>query len=405
MSYDVTVFARDRLGEVAIAEIVASLGLATDDGGSSGTLTVTRGVRRRYSFTVELAERVEPEDVPGEVTALMLEPRWLYRVLVEGSFDSEIPYAIRFARKLAVASSGVVVDEQDGTLWSRGKLRTPPKVERGLIDVVELQWWVTNRTDPAKAAAAWLELARRYLPEALPRRWGEYEPLSHKVDPNNPAAFADFVARREGTVFFNASPPMIDGSFPDFRWEAKVGAVHLSVHRDALNDEAWRCPLQRLFIEFARQIEPIVATAEVVRDYEWTRGTLWSGFDQEHAACLGTVFGWDGLPPYPVWWSWFGPDYAPLVRDHLDPATVTTFDNGLFHTRSVQPADRDQLISQLPDSIQSPGKRAPARPRPRGAIPRVPWLPTDLLAIPEKYDPHVISAGLKRAKYIPEPLR
>lgn len=402
MSYDLDVFARERLGRGAIVELLTSMGLIPGtDTAEDGSVVAMRGARQRYSFTVEPAAAIEPEDVPDEVTAVMLEPRWLYQVLVEGSFETEIPHAVRFARKLAQASSGVVVDQQGGTLWSRGKLRTPPRVERGLIDVVELSWWVMNRTDPEEAAALWVDLARRHLPEALPRRWGVYEPLSEKADPDNPAAFADFVARREDTVYFKASAPAIEGSIPVFRWNARFGDVNLSVHRDALQDEAWRVPLQRLFIEFARGTGAIVATAEVVRDYEWSGRSLWSGDENEDAASLASKSRWLGLPPYPVWWIWFGPDYAPLVHDHLDSTQVRVVGDGLFHARSVEPADRDQLIAQVPTSKPSDGKDRPPR-----AIPTVPWLPTELLAVPKKYRRNTISyPNVKRGTYIPEPLR
>ena len=407
MSYDLNVYARKRVDRAAAVELIDSAGGAVDeDASSDDSLSVVRGARRRYSFTLELAKAIEPEDVPEEVTSAVLDPQYLYEILVEGSSATEVPNAIRFARKLAQASSGAVTDEQEGTVWSRGKLRTPPKVEQGLVDVVELHWWLTDRVDPVMAAATWLELARRHFPEAVPRRWGVFEPLSEKADPSDPEAFVRYVERQDGTVFFKASAPAIGGSICDFGWGQRVDAVSLTIHRAALEQEVWRAPLQRLFVEFASRMDAVVATAEVARNVGWSGRTMWFGPEAEHCPYLGTVSGWAGLPPYPVWWIWFGSDYAPLVRDHLDPAQVKVADNGIFHAGSAGPTDRDALVDQISGDRSPKNLFGRLTRRAAGSIPTSPWLPSELLAIPEKYHPQRnVMPHLKRAKVIPPTLR
>jgi hypothetical protein len=72
--------------------------------------------RRRSSFTIDGPDRVEAEDVPVEVTGILLGARYLYSVLVEGSTESEIPHALRFAKRLAVALNGAMFDQQTGRL-------------------------------------------------------------------------------------------------------------------------------------------------------------------------------------------------------------------------------------------------------------------------------------------------
>ena len=181
MSYDVQVFAQQAL-------------TADDAGDAPESLTVVRGARARYSFTLGLPVAIEAEDVPEEVTAALLGPSDLYELMVEGSSTTETPHAVRFARRLAQASAGVVLDQQTGQVWARGKLRAAPPVQRGTIDIVELRWYVHPEVTGARAATAWLELARRHLPEALPRRFGSYEPLPMKLDVDGPDAFVQAAA-------------------------------------------------------------------------------------------------------------------------------------------------------------------------------------------------------------------
>ncbi len=164
MSYDLHVYTPDVGHDVDLAALVAAAGLAREGDGE----TVVRGAKRRYCFTLARPLAVEPEDVPEEVTAVLLDARLLWELHVEGSTVPGVPHAVRFARRLATAAGGVVLDLQTGQTWHRGVLRTPPPVSRGLIDIVDLRWYVAASSQPA--AESWLELARRHLPEALPRR-------------------------------------------------------------------------------------------------------------------------------------------------------------------------------------------------------------------------------------------
>ena len=387
MSYDLHVYACAELDREALVGLLDDCGLAADEAHAGrDLLTVVRGVKRAYSFTTGIPDRLELEDVPEEVTALLLEPRYLYEVMIEGSSPSEVAHAVRFARKLAQAAKGVVVDQQEGTIWSRGKMRVPPKVERGRIDVVEMRWWVTDQTAPDAGAAAWLEVARRHLPEALPRRWGVYEPLSENADPDQPDAFAYYVAHADGSVYLKASAPAIEGHAAAFEYGRSLDSYSLTLHRSALDEEGWRDSARRLFTDFAARAGAVLATAEVLRDMDWSGRSLGYEADTEHAPYLTTAGGWAGLPPYPVWWTWFGPDYIPLVRDHLAAEQVATTGSGLFHWRSDMPADRDQLAGR-PRGVGTHSRlRELLRMR---ASPEAvaDWLPIDLLAVQPSFDP------------------
>jgi hypothetical protein len=136
------------------------------------SLIVLRGAKQNYSFTLGLPVSIEPEDVPEEVAAAAFGAAHLYGVLVEGSSATETPHALKFARRLADASSSVVLNQQTGQIWSRGKLRQAPRVETGVVSTVEVRWYTHTAADAGKAAEAWLILARRHLPEALPRGYG-----------------------------------------------------------------------------------------------------------------------------------------------------------------------------------------------------------------------------------------
>src|SRR5439155_25680883 len=119
---------------------------------TSDSLTVVRGARKAYSFTLGLPVAVELEDIPDEVTAVLLGASCVYFLLAEGSSPIETPRAVRFARRLAEATHGAVLDQQTGQTWTRGKLRTAQRVEQGTVATVNVHWYVRSGFDPAEAA-------------------------------------------------------------------------------------------------------------------------------------------------------------------------------------------------------------------------------------------------------------
>ena len=214
-----------------------------------------------------------------------------------------------------------------------------------------------------------MQAARRHLPEALPKRYGVFEPLQERLDSGGDAAFADFVRASSDTVFFAPTKPAVGGSLAGGLTKRGVVASHgLKVLAPALADQRWRAALRGLFIDFAERVDPIMATAEVVRRLHWSGRSLSYAGDGEPQAYLARSGRWAGLHPYPTWWTWFGPEYAPLVRDHLPAERVEERGGRLFHWRSDAPADRDQLA----------------------ATSATPWLPAELLAKPLRTDWFVI---------------
>ena len=409
MSYDVHVFAQQGLGAEDLRRLLAEAGLSSEPAGDvADSLTVVRGTRARYSFTLGLPVPVEAEDVPEEVIAVLLGSSYLYELMVEGSSATETPHAVRFARRLAQASAGAVLDQQTGQVWARGKLRSAPPVQRGTIDIVELRWYVRPPGTGALAATAWLDLARKQLPEALPRRFGPYEPLSMKLDVDGPEAFVQAVATEAMSVYHKASAPCIGGSMSGGAGGPGVHSHGLSVHRDALTDPRWREALQRLFTGFAAASDAVFASAEVVRGLEWSGRGVSFGSTAERTTYLAGRGQWAGLPPYPVWWSWFGREYAPLVLDHLPAEQVVRMGSAVFHARGEEPLDRDELAAALGGSSAEAGPRRTIRSlfsRPAERAPAPTWLPAELLPVADHSDPRLYNPPLAPAATTPAGLR
>ena len=354
-------------------------------------MTVLRGAKRNYCFTVDGPWCVEPEDVPSEVTAALLEATKLYNIMVEGSRDSDIAYAVRFARRLAEQVGGAVLDQQIGTVWSKGASRTVEKPLRdSRVRVVTVDWYALRSDLDANVGHEYVIRCHRYLPEALPRRFGEFEPFQHKLAEVGEEGFARAWREAESLLFFSASAPCIAGALwagPSEKHPRLVWHMSLELHCLPLTDRRWRDSLGRLFVSLAEHLNAFYASAQVTRDSIWNGRGLWSDRSTERPIQTARINGWMGLPPYPVWWSWYGQPYRDLVSQHLVGYNTTDYQAGLFCSLGDDPLDRDQLNTLI-----------------QGARPSRAWLSPELRATVEQNERRIQPVPIRAAELIPRRL-
>lgn len=107
MSYDLAVYLPESPTPEALIEYVRQLpGLTVDQSSSQdatgpATVLVVRGRHREYCFTIDGPQKVEPEDVPEEITACILGPNYLYEISAVGSSATSVPlsYTLREATR------------------------------------------------------------------------------------------------------------------------------------------------------------------------------------------------------------------------------------------------------------------------------------------------------------------
>ena len=288
MSYDLHVYAAAALSAAELRDLVARiprLEVAEFDA-ARRWYSVVRGARRRYCFTVDGPFDVEAEDVPEVVTATLLGVTHVFYVTAEGSADADVPYAVRFTRTLAQALGGVVVDQQSDQIWARGVERTsaaPARNER--VKVINLDWYTRRMFVGPEFGARYPAICRRLLPEALPRRFGEYEPLQGKLAEAGDDGFANVWRDATSILFFTASPPCISGSMwagPAEQHPRPIWHMSVNLHYQPLAaDPRWREAVRRFFLAIAEDLHAFFASAEVTRGNIWNGRSLWSDGETE----------------------------------------------------------------------------------------------------------------------------
>ncbi len=300
-------------------------------------------------FGVESPARIEPEDIPATYAPLIARRRWLIRIHIEGAPTPETSAVFEAWLAVTLADTkGLVVDEQAGT-WATAK-KTGPLPGTASDDITEMGEMSFFLTDAnafhASGLAKMLDAIQATLPEAMPARFGQYEPFQGRVENGDTgpllAAFAD-----DPDQFLKALTPFahIYLSLPCdaeltkwhpnhfLRKEVLVTRVAFELRPKAFEDPR----LLDLFKAIASTIGVFYA------DLRRTEGPVRSWF-------------WHGLPEGPVEAFCLGAPYTGLWPEAVSRGVPLA--NGVT---LVAPTRTDPTVPKPPHDLADPGTDNGAR--------------------------------------------
>ncbi|MFC4070072.1 hypothetical protein [Actinoplanes subglobosus] len=176
------------------------------------------------------------------------------------------------------------------------------------IDVLTLRWYEPATRSP-DIASRWLEAARRHLPEAMPRRFGDVEPLRGRLDRDGEDGFRRGLAEAD-TLFALAGKPPVHAGTLSARRPRHFGPTVSHTLRVAVdpNDERVR----RFALALAHP-DMIYMSASMAGGYTLDDDELWGPPERPEEPFLAPLGDWLGLPPEPPSWCWFGPAYTRIL--------------------------------------------------------------------------------------------
>lgn len=195
-------------------------------------------------------------------------------------------------KALATEFRGVVEDPQTDTVTlPSGSKRYRAAV--GEIDsrvaTLNLNYWFTESPLRTRQGREQLvDYIARHLPEALPGRYGLYEPPSEKWEIGGKAAFLNFLDEhgRDDMVVIDTSRPCANFTISpeSVGWIRRGGAqifrcgcLQLAFEFAVLEDDGWRTAVGRAWLDIAKMAKPIATNVEVVDGWILRgRGRLWA---------------------------------------------------------------------------------------------------------------------------------
>lgn len=199
------------------------------------------------------------------------------------------------------------------------------------VDVLTVRWYERAARSP-DIVTRWLDAAREHLPEAMPRRFGDVEPLRGRFDRDGGDGFRRGHQQAEGLFFLAGTAPVYSASLSarKARYFGPTVAHSLDVALKPDDDRVRRFAL-------ALTHPGMVYVSASVNGQTLDDGQLWGG-DPNEQPFLAPLGEWLGLSPKPPSWCWFGPAYTRLVRS----VSGTQIAGGLLWTGGPWVAERLQ---------------------------------------------------------------
>ena len=312
MSYDLRVWGRQAAN---LAEcLLPSQGWTERDGGWALE-------KRSWQIVVSGPQHVEPEDVPADAADALPGLAVLVEMSLEPGAAPKAAHSalLSSARAVAGALAGLVEDPQEGSVaLARGEKRyaKPKREER--FTVVDLSWWFV--ASPLRATGGTAELIRilsNHLPEAVPRRYGLWEPPQYKTDETGPEALANFLRENlDNSAVFYPTRPVVGLSLADCdaqehpRLGFRSNRLSIELEIEALRQPGWERATKRLWRDISRLLQPFYGEARVLSGLTWAGAT--TGSDMRTDVHPVRSWFWRGIPPTPGLAIVLGPPYVAL---------------------------------------------------------------------------------------------
>lgn len=310
MSYDLRVWTvrRPDIGQ-----------LATDP--QSPPEDQVRLVGRTWQIVVTDPVTVEGEDVPVEVDEALPGIGFLTELNLEpiGAPSQAHTALRRIAKRIAAEAHGVIEDPQQDTLqFGAAVKRFTPLGQDEDAALCVLSWWFIEgaMTEPTGVRGLCKILERR-LPEALPWRYGLYEPPQHRWDREGKDHFYQFFQEHgRSLVVWYPRPPIahVHVSLPSSLGPSTQGfrSAHLTMEVDAaaLWQPGWETAVRATWRSLSEFVQPFYGDIRFLRHYSRSRGRYWSNASSEHHPIRS--WWWAGLPGGTTYGIVLGPPYTSI---------------------------------------------------------------------------------------------
>jgi hypothetical protein len=246
---------------------------------------------------------VEEEDMPIQISKMLPGIQYLIECNLEPYTEDKksISELMKLAKHIAQNGHGVIENPQtEEIILPSGVKRVQEFEKTERISVINLSWWFNhNKFIERDNLINLMKEIERNIPEALPKRYGLYEPPKEKFE--NVDSFISFLMENmEDSVVWYPSKPVLDVSFSIPKpigpnWMGyRFGRFSIGIDSAVLSLPGWKTSIERLFKNLSEIIQPFYGDIYLIKNYIRGRNVLWSdGETEEHPI---VSWWWNGIP-------------------------------------------------------------------------------------------------------------
>ena len=213
------------------------------------------------------------------------------------------------ARAIAKAAHGVIEDPQtDQVELPSGVKRIVPikHAPNERVSVLTMSWWFDHdRFSDRRSILSLVDALERWLPEAMPRRYGLYEPPQYELAKTGRDHLVEFlVANLTDTIVWYAHRPVfyvfnsisrnpgwiMHGGKQTYR----CNRISIDIDAAVLEQPGWQPGLERAWRELSRLLHPFFGDVRTLRGHI-ARGRSFA-FDSETESHPVKGWWWHGVP-------------------------------------------------------------------------------------------------------------
>jgi hypothetical protein len=354
MSYDLNVWSVDPASFPASLPVVGNWTLADNRADYNGG---------NWHIAIGASQLVDDEDLPEDVSVLMAGVRYLTELNLEPFHAPKSARKLihQVAKHIATQTSGVVEDPQtDSFMTPSGIQRFVAKRRPEQCSLLFMLWRFLDASVPRSDIWPWLvDYFKKQLPEALPRRYGLWEPPPHKLEETGEEHLLRFLSDKmyDHVIWYTRRPVagMYMSLSPDC-WVTRRGRtifypnqLNIEFELDVLHQPGWKEQLRRVWLDISLLIRPFYGDARVLHGFFPGRGTYAYGQDTQSHPASGI---WYGIPQTLGVGMVVGP---PLTRvwQTIHPIGAAKGDLVFVSLDDwLEPRDLSTIVGEIPSEVR-----------------------------------------------------
>lgn len=258
---------------------------------------------KNHQIVVTGETQVEDEDIPQPVGRELPGIKYLIECSLQPITNDEkmIKKLLKLGKVIAKNGIGVIENPQtDEIILPSGvkRLMTIEKTER--FSLIELSWWF-NHDNLLKQENIELLLGviEKNIPEALPRRYGLYEPPKEKFTTLD--SFCTYLVEnvKESIVWYPSKPvDYVSLDIPEFigpmEFGYRFGHFSIAIDSVVLGMPGWRTVIERLFKNVSEILSPFYGDIYILENHIRSRSVSYSDSETEEHPIVS--WWWNGIP-------------------------------------------------------------------------------------------------------------
>ena len=338
---------------------------------------------RNWQLVLSGFDRVLFEDIPNDVSQVLPGIAFLVSANLEGNFSVATAHNFlkRVSAMVAKSAHGVIFDPQtDAVETPSGVKRFVPTLREERFSVLEMSWWFTDGPILSpEGRGLMLSCMEKYLPEALPKRYGDYEPPQYHYAETGRRHFLEFLGSSRAMVVWYPNTPVVGVAYSlarsagPTRLGFRCHRLTISIDAGALEQPGWQLGLRNFWVSMSKVIRPFFGDVRTLRGLVKRGGTFAVARDSEEHPVIS--WWWNGIPKSCGHAAVVGEPYLNLWPEFREHACYNDCLAFLSTNSWMEAGEVSALIGGVPDALaqqqQPPEPALPMAPQPKKVYPKV----------------------------------